>query len=116
MGELLAAFIIRERQRGNKFPETIKVMKEMGWLEKVDIYSDESTAIFRELLERYGMSKAMQDDDYRDEHSPDIALLLTLARTFRKRLAADMTATETAELDKALKAFEDYPPPAVDDC
>ena len=56
-------------------------------------------------------------NDYRDEHSPDIALLLTLARAVRKYLAAtDMTAPEIAELDRAMKPFEPYADPvAVDD-
>ena len=51
-------------------------------------------------------------DDYRDEHSPDIALLLTLARAVRKYLAAtDTTAPEIiADLDRAMKPFEPYAP------
>jgi hypothetical protein len=53
--------------------------------------------------------------DYRDEHSPDIALLLALARIVRRRHASDMTATELAELDEALKPFEAYPDPVTDD-
>ena len=55
-------------------------------------------------------------DDYRDEHSPDIALLLTLARAVRKYLAAtDMTAPEIAELDRAMKPFEPFPDPVAEE-
>ena len=77
-------------------------------------------------MDKYPVDKATQDrimarqdelmGDYRDEHSPDIALLLTLARAVRKYLAVtDMTAPEIAELDRAMKPFEPFPDPVAEE-
>lgn len=62
-------------------------------------------------------------EDYRDEHSPDIALLLTLARAVRAMvvsplaspLAGNDARVHLAEIDDAMKPFERYPDPVTDD-
>jgi hypothetical protein len=53
--------------------------------------------------------------DYRDDHSPDIALLLTLARTVKALLTHELDDDKRIVLldmlDAALKPFEHYPDP-----
>lgn len=52
--------------------------------------------------------------DYRDDHSPDIALLLTLAQAVRVIIFSDMgpgASEHIKAIDDCLKSFEHYPNP-----
>jgi hypothetical protein len=50
--------------------------------------------------------------DYRDDHSPDIALLLTVARAVREFTDMWPGASEHVKaIDDCLKPFEHYPNP-----
>lgn len=49
--------------------------------------------------------------DYRDDHSPDIALLLTLAEVVRHLCQGPGSNIARDAIDKALKPFERYPDP-----
>ena len=65
------------------------------------------------LMKQKAINEAHQAmEDYRDEHSPDIALLLTLARVVRVIILGDLgpgAAQHIKAIDDALKPFEAYP-------
>lgn len=49
--------------------------------------------------------------DYRDDHSPDIALLLTVAELLKKHILYGPNAPDRKVLEDAMKPFEHYPDP-----